>query len=83
MRCYLNLAGCTDPADMEAHDTIASAEESFKRWYKAHDRNGYIEYRTALIHLRDERQHDEPKVCEDADWRLSMGPRGGVRRERC
>lgn len=83
-RCYLSLPGVMSPDDYQPHDTIASAVRTFESWADDCDRFGqYVEDREGCIYLRDERQHDEPKVAADPDWHLSIGPRGAVRRQRC
>lgn len=83
-RCYLSLPGCIDPADYERHDTIADAVRSFGAWCEEADRFGQsTEDRAALVYLLDERVTDEPRCGDYAEWRLTVGPRGGIRREHC
>lgn len=79
MKCYLLYSTSYDQSDAELCDSIGEAKREFMRTAEELDRYGQaIE---ASIHLRDERCHDEPKLCEDPSYALSLGPRGGLKCE--
>lgn len=80
MKCYLSYTSDHSLLDAEPCDTIAEAKFRFSDAADGLGRLG-CEGVSAFIHLRDERQHDEPKVCADPSYFLSLGPRGGLKCE--
>lgn len=80
MKCYLSYNSDPSLLDAEPCDSIAEAKRGFARTAEELAYHGQ-EGTEAFIHLLDERQHDEPKVCADPSYVLSLGPRGGLKCE--
>ena len=79
MKCYLYYAG--SPYERpEAHRSLGEAKDAFLRTARELDRYG--QECKAAIHLRDERIHDEPKMCDYPSVVLSLTGRGNLRLER-
>lgn len=80
MKCYLSYASDHSLLDAEPCDSIAEAKRRFV--FTAEELARYGQEGTeAFIHIRDERQHDEPKLAADPSYVLSLGPRGGLKCE--
>ncbi len=80
MKCYLSYSSDFSLLDAEPCISIADAKTRFVR--TAEDLERYdLRCTGAFIHLRDESLHDEPKLCEDPSYFLSLGPRGGLKCE--
>lgn len=76
-RSYYLRIGSDSVEQAEHHATKASAVESYRRCAEELDRYGQaIE---ASIHIAANRS----EVVEYPDYALSLGPRGGVKVERC
>lgn len=76
MKCYLLL--CSDmPEDAEECSSIAAAVRSFQRTAEVLDRYG--QRCDATIHFAID---DHRKFAEYPDYVLSLGPRGGIVKER-
>lgn len=80
MKCYLSYTSDHSLFDAEPCGSIAEAKRCFVRTAEELAYRGQ-EGTEAFIHLRDERQHDEPKLCADPSYFLSLGPRGGLKCE--
>jgi hypothetical protein len=80
VKCFLVYNSDNSLLDAEPCGSIAEAKRRFV--FTAEELARYGQEGTeAFIHLRDERQHDEPEMCADPSYFLSLGPRGGLKCE--
>lgn len=76
MTVYLNFG-----SEVQEFTSKAAAKQSFQ--HQATELARYGQDCTATLHSRDERIHDEPKMCEYPDAVLSLTSRGALKVETC